>query len=241
MAIFAVLIILLILVLGYNYAQRVQYEKFRLKHSNGWEAYVYLANNGLLFLFIAVLLVIAVLLSCFAIEYFLSLNNLTLYLDIAYKGIKFSEKNPTLICITIAIVLVSFRVSYTMAQLSIRSSDYLDKLKKEHGIFNIVVRSITEDKTVKISLKSGKVYVGFVKSEDLDGTNLDNIVILPMLSGYRDKDKLRISFDCNYMSVYLENSLTELDDFRLSILIDEMESISLFDTEHYRKFEFKEI
>lgn len=241
MAILSVLLILLVLVLGYTYAQLVQYEKFRLKQSQGWEAYVYLAKHGLYFLFLAVLLVVGALFLFFVIEYILSLYNLTLYLDIAYKDISFSEKNPTVILIILAIVLVSFRVSYTMAWVNIRSNEYLDIVKKEDGILNIAIRSMVENKTVKISLKSRKVYVGFIKGEYLNGTDLDNIVILPMLSGYRDKDKLRVSFDCNYMTVYLENNITNLDDFRLVIKMDEVESISLFDVSYYKKFEFEEI
>lgn len=241
MAILAVLLLLWILILGYIYAQEVQYEKFRLKHSNGWEAYVYLGKNGLAFLSLSTLFVATILLLLFIIEYCLSFFDRTLYLDIAYRGLNFSQINSTAIFIIIAIVLISVRVSYTMALIDIRSSEFLDNLKQEHGILNIVARSITENKTVKISLKSRKVYVGFVKSENLDGVSLDNIVILPILSGYRDKDNLRVSFDCNYLSVYEKSDSADIDDFRLVIKMDEVESISLFDSKYYKEFEFNEI
>ena len=104
--------------------------------------------------------------------------------------------------------------------------------------------------SVKISLKSRKVYVGIIQSEQFERVDLDNVVIIPFLSGYRDKDTLRIEFDCNYVAVYekhviydnefwlddnnlpililASDTMPRFKDFRLVIRLDEIESIFLF-------------
>lgn len=249
MAIFAVL---LILISGYIYAQAVPYERIKLKRSNGWEAYVYLAKHGLSFLFTAVMIVTAVFFLSFVIELFLSIFDRTLYLDIMYRGISFSEKTNTNVVIITIITLLSFRVGVTEARLKSNDNNWLEILRKEDGMLNVIIESMAEHRTVKVSLKSRKIYIGLIQSEQFESTDLENIVIIPYISGYRDKDKLRIFFDCNYITVYINNNMLStnsplneghmrnLDRFRLVIRVDEIESISLFDASYYKQFKFNE-
>lgn len=62
-----------------------------------------------------------------------------------------------------------------------------------------------------------------------------NIVLIPMLSGYRDSHTLKLSVEHNYSSWYAEHGIT-LDSepknamaFRKVIMLDQIESFSLFD------------
>ena len=249
----AILVVLLILVLGYRYAESVPYEKVKLKRSDGWEAYVYLAKHGLVFITIAAIIVAAILLIFFGIEYFLSKNDLTLYLDKTYENISLTKKTNNNIGVFAAIVPISFFVCSRVA-LWKKSDNWRPILKKEDSILNLVIEAMDEVKEVKVSLTSRKIYVGLIQSEQFESADLDNIVIIPYMSGYRDKDKLRLEFDCNYISVYRKNGLipgepTEnlnkkhmenLNSFKLVIRMDEVESISLFDPSYYKQFEVEE-
>lgn len=246
----AILAVLLVLILGYIHALAVPYERVKLKRSEGWEAYVYLAKHGLFFLTAAITIVIAALFFCFIIELALAQIDKTLYLNYAYKEINFSEINLNNICVIAAIVVISLFISFKIA-IRKTGQNSLDMLRKEDSMLNVVIESMIESRTIKVSLKSRKVYVGLVQTEQFDRADLDNIVIIPFMSGYRDDSKLRIEFDCNYIKVYQKNQILDvdnlseqqmqnLDKFRLVIRMEEVESISLFDANYYEQFEFKE-
>lgn len=246
----AIFLVLLTLVLGFKYAEAVPYEKVKLKRSDGWEAYVYLAKHGINFLIAAVIIVTAALLIFFSVEYLLQLKDKTLYLDITYKNINFSKFNTNNFGVLGAIVLISFFICSRMALLK-KSKDWRTELKKEDSILSLLIEAVDKLETVKISLKSRKVYIGLIEPDQFEISDLENIVIIPYMSGYRDKDKLRLEFDCNYIVVYVKNGLLpeqgldithmkNLNSFRLAIRMDEIESISLFDPTYYEQFEFEE-
>lgn len=247
----AILLVLLTLVLGFKYAEAVPYERVKLKRSDGWEAYVYLAKHGLFFIIAAVIIVTAALFIFFGIEYFLQSNGKTLYLDITYKDINFSKLNANNIGVLGAIILTSFFVCSRMALLK-KSADWRTELSKEDSILSLLIEAVDKLEAVKISLKSRKVYIGLIQPDQFEISDLENIVIIPYMSGYRDKDKLRLEFDCNYIAVYVKNDLLStqhlnkthmknINDFRLAIRMDEIESISLFDPAYYEQFEFEEV
>ena len=103
-------------------------------------------------------------------------------------------------------------------------------------------------KPLRLSLKSRKVYVGLVMEEQFESGDLDYVLIIPLVSGYRDKDTLDIFFDCNYVSVYekhglvsedelSEEKLLKLNDFRLAIKASEIESVAFFEFSVLNEFE----
>jgi hypothetical protein len=75
-----------------------------------------------------------------------------------------------------------------------------EKLTKEEGtLFEILLdHAMRTSGTVMITLKSGKVYVGFPISLPAPGRAQPMIQILPTLSGYREADKHRVVFTTNY-------------------------------------------
>lgn len=252
-----ILIILYILVLGYHYAISVPYEKIKLKRSAGWESYVYLAKHGfsfliqsLIILFLTViwslfvgLIVKLILANCGYTFSFLKIFNLINGLN--YKGVN--------LIYTSFIAYFSWEACKSGVEYS-RSKNQLEELRNEDAILNIVIDALLKRDTVKISLKSLKVYIGMIQSEQFERTDLDNITIIPILSGYRDSNDLQLILNCNYVPVYVENGmfpeekittdkgllnqeeLNKLDDFRLTIRLSEIESISLFDQAHFNQF-----
>ena len=65
-------------------------------------------------------------------------------------------------------------------------------------------KAMRRSRSVMITLKSGKVYVGFVASSVIPGSDQKNIQILPTISGYREKDKHRVNFTTYYARAYAE-------------------------------------
>lgn len=252
----AILLVLLILTLGYTYAVSVPSEHNKLKRSDGWESYVYLAKHGLTILIVTTLktlvATIGASLLLTLLEYVLAKNSRTLHLNDLFElliSTNFLEINVITILIISFMGIFIAHECYAKITRNQDSFKHLDQLRKEDSVLNIVIEAMLEYKTVKISLKSGKIYVGLVQSEQFETLDLDTIVIIPFISGYRD-EKLRIIFDCDYISVYKKNGilptdglnkqhLKNLDSFRLAIKMDEVESISLFSAKYYQQFKFK--
>lgn len=109
-----------------------------------------------------------------------------------------------------------------------------------------------------ITLGSRKFYVGIVICPKFDNGKAEYLQIIPMLSGYRDKDTLVTHVTSNYKRLYVESGLmtpegrllepppqkegqeakprVEIQDFRTLICFDEIETISFFDSDTYNKF-----
>lgn len=72
-------------------------------------------------------------------------------------------------------------------------------IQNEGTLFDIVTNdSMKRRKTVLLTLKSGKVYAGFVTSAPSPGHSRPMIRILPTISGYRDRKTHRVVFTTNY-------------------------------------------
>lgn len=98
-------------------------------------------------------------------------------------------------------------------------------LVEQGGIFEqLVERAMSNSRTVLITLKSGKVYVGFVISSIEPGSKEKNIHILPTKSGYRESDKHRVVFTTNYARVYQEiNKDKAINNGKLMTILAQLE------------------
>jgi hypothetical protein len=77
--------------------------------------------------------------------------------------------------------------------------------------------ALTEDKTVLVSMSDSKVYTGQIKNWPARDDKSDGyFVILPLSSGYRDKDTRKVSFTTYYSRAYiaLEDELTKIFEMR---------------------------
>ena len=100
--------------------------------------------------------------------------------------------------------------------------------------------------TVLITLKSRKVYVGIVNDIPIESGEVEHFTLLPILSGYREKDKLTVIFTTNYYQHYqhhlddngepINGSGACLDDFVEMIPVSEIAHIGSFDIDTYKQF-----
>jgi len=113
--------------------------------------------------------------------------------------------------------------------------DYLERLLN---------RSLKETKQVSLTLRTGKVYIGFVTSNFDPAYERRYIQLLPVLSGYRDDETKDLVITRDYARAYQrmidEDSaylLTIADEFQLVIPTAEIVSANHFDPDVFAIFQ----
>jgi len=243
-----VLFIAVILVSGFIFTNKYPPARFRQKRSTGWDAYFHVAQWGtviaiassFLYFLIDKFDVVSVILGWFSetvpsllkgtglnnleikIGFWVLLTLLIAYLVGVYMDRRYQD--PRLLFQIIA---------------EIASKDHMEA---------IILDSSSTQATVLISLSTRKCYVGICYGDlSYENGESSSLAILPMLSGYRDKDNLGVEFQSNYYSHYEENGIIEgkhekltLDHFKVVINKADIETISYFDLETYTKFKQRE-
>lgn len=159
-----------------------------------------------------------------------------------------------LICISFMSIASAFTISlltklssyiknkvamYIYKQNNLADLTSMNEIFKDSPLDRIFFYSLLRKKVVLISLSSRKIYVGIIKSmgepTESNGTNQE-ISLMPLMSGYRDKDTLNIMFtnNYNYQESTKENNLKE-NNFEIVIDSSIIETASLFDFTEYEK------
>jgi hypothetical protein len=127
-------------------------------------------------------------------------------------------------------------------------SQYPKEARKAIAAWNdffemLLSRALTEARLVSVTLRSRKVYIGFVTASFDPANERKYIVLLPLHSGYRDEKTMEMVIQTNYAPVYAkiiqENNkvaLAGIGDFRLVIPVGEVQSLNLFDPTAYQHF-----
>jgi hypothetical protein len=112
--------------------------------------------------------------------------------------------------------------------------DYLEEL---------LLQAQEETRQVSLTLKNGKVYVGFVVQSFDPAYDRKYIIVLPTMSGYRDGSTHKINFNTDYTRVYQALLADEparlvqgVDDFQTVVAASEVISANLFDWTAYARF-----
>ncbi len=245
-----VLTVLLILLLGYRINSHVDEKTYKLKRSVGWESYAILAIDGVISLSIAFF--------CLIFLYILALllgslvGSPILNLSLFETHISKVLEDEYIKCLFIFMILVA-SVTINEIRLNVLNAEpNLSALKKLDGMMSIVITALENSSYLKISLSSGKVYIGILLKEDFKSGPDETLIILPMLSGYRDKENLNMHLDCNYLDVYLRHGIVEIQSEGIShhpelaetasmlIPVSEIESIAFFDVNMHKDFKFGE-
>lgn len=106
--------------------------------------------------------------------------------------------------------------------------------------------AVSSRRQVMLTLKDGKVYVGFIREHPMHrrGAGGDYIRLMPTISGYRDPITKKVVFLTSYIKTYLELDKPgsklkhiQFDDFAKLIPIAEVEIAGIFDPTAYETFE----
>ena len=123
-----------------------------------------------------------------------------------------------------------------------------DRALEQSGDFleMLLVRAVRRVKPVSVTLKSGKVYIGYVMGNLDPGFSRQYLSLLPLHSGFRSASDHRLTLVTSYSRVYKQidqlhaSSEPELDqyirDFVIVLPVAEMQSVNIFDEEAFEMF-----
>ncbi|WP_448213970.1 hypothetical protein [Colwellia sp. MEBiC06753] len=210
--------------------------------SDGWDLYFQVAKRGteITLISVGICLLIDmtdivgnVLKSCFGLMY-----------NVDFKQLPISHHQLKLLLIGIFTIILS----YLFAAFSSRgygdSKNKFILLRKvvadnplEFFIIDATLTFVDNDqdsRVVCISLSSGKVYIGFcVGGNNVTHGNLEHIKIIPIRSGYRDKNDQELKVKNNYEEYYLDQEDVDINEFVIVIPTSEIISYQNFDLAAY--------
>jgi len=106
--------------------------------------------------------------------------------------------------------------------------------RHDNGFIRLFGRAWKDNRMVSVTLSNRKVYIGYVLTTPNLNPRQQFVGLLPIVSGYRDKDTLRLVPVIDYAKV-ISDSLTPTD-FEITICIDSIDSANLFDPKAYNRF-----
>lgn len=248
-------VIVLVLVSGYYYVDSHLPSKYKLNKAVGWNAYFHVALKGSVFLIQG-----AALSACIVFLFYLVMwiLNIPTYLFDLYRPFTFASdiasfrisgmSTWTALWLTMTILI---SVGNTVeAQKNNRSPakriEGFREIAKDNAIEGIILESldkVQDGLLLLVTLKSRKVYAGMVDAARFEGMDTNSLVLIPFMSGYRDKDTLSFKVEHNYTSHYAKENITfdseplSLYQFRHVLPYDQIESFSLFNVNTYIKFQ----
>jgi len=248
------LVIMVVLVCGFWYTENHYQSRIRHARTNGWTSYFYVAMHGCKFVIQGFGLVIFFYFALLVLSLVISIPHLfsasykmkDLYSWLANKTIL---SYPVFFILSMTTAsLIAYGAGY-VARKMIRNEDVRQAAYREmalmDGVESLLVQAIDEDMLIFVTLKSRKVYIGYVAAPRIEHSQTQHLAIIPYISGYRDKDTLRYREQHRYYELYLEKGIAanqhtrglSLQHFRHVIPMDQVEAISLFDTDIYRSFD----
>ena len=129
-------------------------------------------------------------------------------------------------------LLAKFAVNQ-MYGLEAAKNKQLEEDKEADSFTRLLHTAVKDKRLISVTLETRKWYVGFVaEAPNLKPTE-QFFRILPMVSGYRDKDTLK-----TFRTVFYEDILEAPDsaDFVITLPIDDVKSANFFDPDVYEAY-----
>ncbi|SLJ93719.1 hypothetical protein SAMN03159434_10299 [Enterobacter sp. NFR05] len=231
-------IFMVLMVCGYWYSSHDLSTRFKFKRSFGWDVYFLVALYGCVFvlqgmlatavLWLALLtgsLVTNALPGIFGPEYH---HWHMTFMNWTFLGIQ----APVVIMLAFAVVFCLWRSNWSpTARLDTSGRRELYKhLSRANGVEGLVYQCMEKGDLAWITLTSQRIYIGMIHTATFDSADANNIVLIPMLSGYRDRETLNLHVEHNYSAWYDAHDIDvrAAVDFRKVLLLSQVESLSLF-------------
>lgn len=230
------------MVCGYWYTSHDLSTRFKFKRSFGWDVYFLVALYGCVFVLqgiIATALIWLCLLTTSAVmnsfpatfgpeEHHLHMT----FMNWTFLGIQ----APVVIMLAFAVLFCLWHSNWSSsARLDIPGRRELYKhLSRANGIEGLIYQCMERGDLAWITLKSQRIYIGMIHTATFDVGDANNIVLIPMLSGYRNHETLDLRVEHNYSAWYDEHDIDLASepmsalDFRKVLLLSQVESLSLF-------------
>jgi hypothetical protein len=242
-------LVVIVLISGYLFSYLHLASHYKLTRTEGWHSYFYVAARGLAFAIVSIIIYTIVDYYDLAAKF------------IQYFGWEFKDFNKLALDLenlkqeawaVITVLLAAFfglinRIYYKCCPQ--KKAKKIQKIVSENHLEKFIVEASYAQSPIALSLSSRKVYVGFCLGDELINSKIEHIAIIPILSGYRDKDSLSIEITNNYKTHYIEEGIEQgqdqhrklnKEDFRVIVPTSEIETFSFFDIGTYVKFKKKE-
>ncbi|EJM1729125.1 hypothetical protein NN291_005087, partial [Escherichia coli] len=146
---------------------------------------------------------------------------------------------------------IAFTIIVSIGKASEATKNHKDPQKRKaifeeiaahSAVENILLESVERGLLLLVTLKSRKVYVGMIDEARFNQFDTNTLVLIPFMSGYRDKDTLTFCVEHNYVDYYLSQGITLTSEplsvyqFRHVLPFDQIESFSLFNVETFETF-----
>lgn len=246
------LIIMVVLVCGFWYTENHYQSRIRHARTNGWTSYFYVAMHGCKFVIQGFGFTLIFYLALVIISLIISIPHL-FWAEYDTKDIySWLTENkvlsyPLLFVLSMGMACFFAYVAGDTAKKALSNEDVRQAAYREmaamDGVESLLVQAIDEDMLIFVTLKSRKVYIGYVAAPRIEHSHTQHLAIIPYISGYRDKDTLRYHEQHRYYELYLSKGITadsaglNLQHFRHVIPMDQVEAVSLFDTNTYVSFD----
>lgn len=230
---------------GYQLLTRLHSHHYDLKRSNGYHTFLKSATAGLvLFVFFGVLYAIG---GSLADRYSFSVPIGEWFLKKAFPSTNFDETEGHLLEIAALMILLSFSIpkfiypSENDRRVMFTNKFARDPLSPEYT--QLFWRSMQCGLPILFTMSDRKVYIGYVIEIHADDFNDVNIV--PIFSGYRDKDTLKLVPVTPYRDViqdieHTEEEEVDLETFAVTLPIREINHAHLHDFGYYERFKERE-
>lgn len=214
---------------GYWFLTHLNYTKYRILRESSYHVVFRSAITGGLLLISSHAILLAS-------EYFFQFN--------FYESLELSSPIEISVALILTAVL-AFAIPISLN--SVYSADKATrKAAKRNGDFIelLIDESVNRKIPVHFSLRSGKSYIGYVIESQFAWQDDSDVALIPIASGYRDKDTKKLVITTNYSSIINEVSTEDEDreiyDFRLVIPMSEIVSAGFFDEDVYDRFVYAE-
>ncbi|RAU37781.1 hypothetical protein V1599_13030 [Enterobacter sp. ECC-175] len=235
-------IFMVLMVCGYWYTSRDLSTRFKIKRSFGWDVYFLVALYGCIFVLQGVIATGLLWLLLLALS---AADNTFHFSSERYANWQMEFMNWSFLGIQAPVVLMlAFTILFCLYRSNWAGSARLDgsgrkklyqRLAQSSGIEQLLYQCMEEGELAQVTLKSRRIYIGMIHTATLEYEKTANIVLIPMLSGYRDVKTMSMRIENNYSAWYDAHGIT-LDSeprsamaFRKVIMLSHIESLSLFD------------
>lgn len=146
---------------------------------------------------------------------------------------------PSLACIPLSLLLLL--LNYIPYFGSRKSAERAAK-KRNDSLELLFIKGLLDEIPVALSLKSGKVYIGYITAEGDTNTNeRKQVRLLPMLSGYRHADTKELTITTNYAATIQELDYKLPVPYDIIIPIAEIETARFHDKTLFHGFQSSEV
>lgn len=239
-------IFMVLMVCGYWYTSTDLSTRFKFKRTSGWDVYFLVALYGCIFVLQGILatamLWILLLLASLGMNALPGMfgpethNYHVDFMTWSFLGIQ----APVVIMLSFAVLFCLYRSNWAgSARLdSLGRRKLYKQLSRTNGFEGLLYQCMETGQLAWVTLKSQRVYIGMVHRATFDSFDTNNLVLVPMLSGYRDRHKGSFVVENNYSAWYASHDIDLTSepqsalDFRKVVLLSEVESVSLFDPAH---------